>query len=362
MFARLERYLYALIAMLALWAVVVAVTPAMAQAQQTAPTKDTKDTNRNTAERLVVVSPGDSLWSISSERLGPNATLRQVATGAERIYALNQNQIGGDPNLIFVGQKLSLPPVSRPSRVKESESAEASTRGPDREKALKASTTPRNTEAKPVALPDMPPQQSTPKVGLPTATDTPSPVESFVRSARSLLSSATSTLVGLLPQYDRFGERKLLGLGIIALTLLIAGLIAWRMPLKRNVGGFEAWGIPRGYVGHYPRGYVGHYRPVAKPDSGSIGDEAPAVENDLNGSAAMILAARRRRERVLREREHGSRRSLHKGLATGAHGPQVTRHLRRALTSAPGRTVAGRTVARSPRLRRRSLYQKGGRL
>ncbi len=354
MLARLERYLYALTAMLALWAVVVAVTPAMAQAQKTAPTKDTKDTNRNTAESIVV-SPGDSLWSISSERLGPNATPRQVAIGVERIYALNQGRIGGDPDLIFPGQKLLLPAVSEPSRAKESgaaaptreatKPAKVSTRDPGGPE--EASKVQRSTETKPVALPDMPTKQPAPEVGSPSATDAPSPIESFVRSARSLLSSATSAVVGLSGQDDRFGGRKLLGLGIIALTLLVAGLIAWKLPLKRNVGGFEVWGIPRGYVSHYTQ--------VTKPDSGSFGSEASAVENGPNG-AGMIVAMQRRRHRVLREQKRGSRPSPHRGLATGAHNPRVRRYLRRARTSAPERALA-----RRPRFRRRSLSPKGRR-
>ena len=335
MLARIERCLYALIAMLALWAVVVAVTPAAAQAQQTAPAKNTKDTN-------IVVSPGDSLWSISSERLGPNATPQQIAIGVERIYTLNQNRIGGDPNLLLVGQKLSLPPMGEePSRTargaaKPAGAAEASKRDPRPEKVSrvsKASRTPSDTQAKPVGLPDMPHQQAAPKVGSPTVADTTSsPLESFVSTARSLLFSATSAISGLFAQGDRpDGDRKVLGLGIIALTLLIAGLIAWKLPLKRNAaGGFEAW-IPSGFPSRGYTGYAGGYT----PDSRSTGGEAPALENGLNGSAETIVAARRRRERVLHEQERSSSRSPRRGLATGAHNPQVRRHLRRARTSTP---------------------------
>jgi hypothetical protein len=341
--------------MLVVWAVVVAVSPAVAQAQEAAPTS-------NTAERIVV-SPGDSLWSISSEWLGPNATPRQVAIGVERIYTLNRNRIGSDPNLIFVGQRLSLPPVSEPSRAEASgtpppptreatKPGEASMREPGPEK--EASKTPPNKEAKQVELPDMPTKQPAPKVGSLTATVTPSPVESFVRGARSLFSSATSTVGGLFPQeVHLLGGRRQLGLGIIALTLLIAGLIAWRMPLKRNVGGFEAWVLPRAHAGYYAQ--------ATRSDSRIVRDEATEDENGLNGGAGMIVATQRRRhrglrERVLREQKQGTSRLPHSGLATGAHDPQVTRHLRRARTFTPGRTVA-----RSPRLRQRSLSQKGRR-
>src|SRR5919199_5087498 len=58
------------------------------------------------------VVPGDCLWSIAQERLGPNATPAQVMNEVEQTYALNRNQIGDDPNLILVGQELLLPPVA----------------------------------------------------------------------------------------------------------------------------------------------------------------------------------------------------------------------------------------------------------
>jgi hypothetical protein len=372
--ARIERYLYALIAVVALSAVVVAVTPVTAQAKETAPTKDTKGTISNTAES-VVVSPGDSLWSITSERLGPEATPQQIASGVERIYALNQDRIGGDPNLIFPGQRLLLPSANRWSRT-EASGAGAPSSGATKPARVSrrdsgtedASKVPGSSETKPVALPDMPPQQAAPKVGMPTtATDAPSPVEFFVRTARSLLSSATSAFMEPFAQDDRFGGRKLLGLVIIALTLLVTLLMAWKLPVRRNVGGSDVWGIPRGRVGGYmyPTGATDHHggtsrlapmSPVSEPASGSFGGEASTVENGPNG-AAMIVAAQRRRHQVLREQEPGTRRSPYTGLATGAHDPRVRRHLRRARTSAPEPTLARRR-----RYRQRYLFPKGGSL
>src|SRR3712207_80909 len=112
----------------ALVVAILAVLPAVAEAQSTAATQDqdARGTNRaaaDTAPARVVVRPGDSLWSISEERLGPNATPQQIASETERIYALNQNQIGADPNLIFPGQKLSAPPVGEPSTTEPSTGA-----------------------------------------------------------------------------------------------------------------------------------------------------------------------------------------------------------------------------------------------
>jgi len=56
--------------------------------------------------------------------------------------------------------------------------------------------------------------------------------------------------------------RRLLGLGIIVLTVLVAILIAWRLPLRRNVDDPVRWGIPREYY-EYQR-------------------HAPETVNDLN--------------------------------------------------------------------------------
>ena len=364
----------------ALAAAVLALFPTVAEAQSTSSSRGSS---------LVVVRPGDSLWSISSERLGPNASPQQIANGVEQIYTLNQNRIGGDPNLIFAGQKLLLPAVDERSRAEasraasptpeatqpaesspaarasksETERASSTEVGEAERKAGKTS----DPVAQPVALPNMPPTQKvTPKVGSPSETDDPSqtpsqtadpsPVESFGRTAHSLLSSATSAIVGLFPQDDQFAGRRLVGLAIIVLTLLVAGLIAWKLPLKRNLGGAEVWGIPTGI----PTGYTGHYarydaHPSEVPDRyentpggapmSRFGGEAPAVKNGRNG-AEMIAAIMQSRKRSLREWAHGSRRLPRRVVATGAHNPRVSRHLR---------------DAGSPRMRPRPSSAKRGR-
>jgi Tol biopolymer transport system component len=63
------------------------------------------------SERSVIVKPGDSLWSISEERLGPETSPQRVYDHTIQMYALNRNLIGSDPDLIFAGQRLSLPPL-----------------------------------------------------------------------------------------------------------------------------------------------------------------------------------------------------------------------------------------------------------
>jgi Tol biopolymer transport system component len=69
------------------------------------------DVDRERPERTVIVKPGDSLWSISEERLGPEASPQRVYEHTYKMYALNRKIIGSDPDLIFVGQRLSLPPL-----------------------------------------------------------------------------------------------------------------------------------------------------------------------------------------------------------------------------------------------------------
>src|ERR671926_722077 len=59
------------------------------------------------------VRPGDTLWSISEQRLQPNPTPEQIMNEVERIYELNRSQIGDNPNLIFAGQQFLLPALYR---------------------------------------------------------------------------------------------------------------------------------------------------------------------------------------------------------------------------------------------------------
>jgi hypothetical protein len=283
---RLKRSVEALVGAaltVALAALMLALFPAVAEAQSTS---------------SIVVRPGDSLWSITSERLGPNTNPEQIANGVERLYALNRDRIGADPNLILVGQKLLLPPVGEPSRGKapargtpareatEPAQARPTGRGGKGEAERRAAGTTvgeagskarlaPDPVAKPVGLPAIPAKQLTPKVGSPKvdspfATESSSPVESFGRTAPWLLSSATSAIVGLFPQDDRLLGRRLLGLGIIVLTLLVAAVMVWKLPMKRAPRrDAEVWGKRSGYY----RSATNHIAPFAY-HPGSLGESA----------------------------------------------------------------------------------------
>jgi DNA-binding CsgD family transcriptional regulator len=379
---RLRRYVYAPMLLLALWAVVLAVSPAVAEAQGIARAKDAqKGTER------IVVSPGASLWSISEERLGPNATPQQIANATERIYALNRSQIGADPNLIFPGQKLLAPPVvGNPSTAEPStgttaargatEPAEASPTDPAANSGTtdRASRTPSgatkgkgekasNPVAEPGNLPEVAAAAPVPAVRSLDAKASPrSPVEAFAKTVRSAVSTAESAVVGAFPGGDYPG-RKLLGLGVIVLTLIVCGLMAWKLPMRRNVGDSAAWSIPGGYpyyrahpeaLDRYADASAAQASPTGFGPKQSLGgpdDEVTVAENDL-GRVGIVGAVRGRRERLRRRRPPKRidrrraprpRRPSREGSATGAYSPKIYRALSRAaLETRPQRSANGR--------------------
>jgi LysM domain len=274
LFARLNkyaRYVCAPIATLALWAVLLAVLPAVATAEET-PRTNARTTAQDTAVRTthyVVVAPGDSLWSISERQLGPSATGPQIARGVERIYALNRNLIGADPDLIFVGQRFALPrslerygagralrqarepakaahagaSTARTNRGAGSSSVRATSPATDRSDEGFAG---RNAKV-PVAahgqdareegtLPD---EAAVPRVPAvrqlaagATAGATPSSPASYLGSVRATVSSAVSTLMDAVATDDRYAGRQLLGWALLLISLGIGAfsivLATWR--------------------------------------------------------------------------------------------------------------------------------------
>ena len=59
----------------------------------------------------VVVSAGDTLWSLAGEQLGPLAGDAEIAALWPRWYEANRDTIGPDPGLIRPGQVLTVPPL-----------------------------------------------------------------------------------------------------------------------------------------------------------------------------------------------------------------------------------------------------------
>jgi nucleoid-associated protein YgaU len=56
-----------------------------------------------------VVQAGESLWSIASNELPPDATAANVASASTAWYEANRSTIGADPDLILPGQQLAAP-------------------------------------------------------------------------------------------------------------------------------------------------------------------------------------------------------------------------------------------------------------
>ena len=110
-------------------------------------------------------------------------------------------------------------------------------------------------------------------------------------------------------------RREMLGLGIIALTLISALLMLWRLPMNREVGYAGLWGSPSAGEWTQPRA---PYTPSAQgpPLGGAVGGDSPALTP--------------------------SRASLDQGYASGGQGP---------LTGAQrvGLLVRARTLRTAPR-------------
>ena len=68
-----------------------------------------QDPVTRTASRAIVVRPGDCLWAIAAQRLGPQADAHQIATVTKQWYEANKPTIGSDPRLIHPGQHLQAP-------------------------------------------------------------------------------------------------------------------------------------------------------------------------------------------------------------------------------------------------------------
>lgn len=203
---------------------------------------------------VVVVNPGDTLWSISQQRLHQNATPQEVMNEMERIYQLNRSQIGNNPDLLLAGQQLLLTPLAaEPTAAATAPptSAEPATAAEPAAAADRASAGPVE-EQQTITLPDMP------EVELVA-------VNSSIGAEASLLESYAGI------------QRRTLGVGIIALTVILAILMAWRLPMNRPVGGYGLWGIPSGY------GYSENYALLSRDAESTPGGTSP-TNNDESHS------------------------------------------------------------------------------
>ncbi|MEQ6901258.1 hypothetical protein [Nocardioides sp. YIM 152588] len=70
--------------------------------------------DRAVGDALLLVSEGDCLWSIARAVLGPDRDDADVARYVLRLYRLNRDVVGADPDLIHPGQELRLPGTAAP--------------------------------------------------------------------------------------------------------------------------------------------------------------------------------------------------------------------------------------------------------
>ena len=312
MSTKLERYVWVTIAVAVLLVGALAALPTVAEAQAEAQEEE-EDTSGDTrqaeqsayesndpAAKHRVVEPGDSLWAIVQERLGPNASPQQVANDVERIYWLNRDRIGDNPNLLAEGQELSLAPLSSPSGDI-----------PQTEPVVVAGPPVAATEEQPAT-------QEQPTEPGPGVEDTGEPKEQ----------GASTAVASSLPEpYNaQHQQRRLLGLGVLALTLLLAILAALRLPLRRSVGRSQPRATSQAYANRQASGV---------------------------GRLGAALAVGGPRKKILRGRAPGAKRlpPPRKLGAAPVYSPQVRRSLRRAqrlesrekaaVTSHPGALVIG---------------------
>jgi hypothetical protein len=251
-----------------------------------------------------VVEPGDSLWSISEEHIGPGATPEQVAYEVERIFELNRDQIGENPNLIFPGQEFFLVSAApggaaaapeQPVAVAEQQVApepivvesEGVSDSPAAEDAAIEDVVPEDgvsegavsEDAIPAALPsrDQTDEQAE-SAPAESVTAESAPAESTPAESAAPATTAGSIGDSVLEAYNNLkGERRLLGVGILALTLIVALLMAWRLPMRRNVEDPQAWGIPQ-------QQYYENYAPAEAPRQAPP-ETARGPEGEPNGAA-----------------------------------------------------------------------------
>lgn len=87
------------------------IREAHATAVATAPDVTTPDTTPPTPVPTTehVVTAGESLWSITADLLGPEATAAAIAAAWPDVYDANRETIGSRPDLILPGQVLAIP-------------------------------------------------------------------------------------------------------------------------------------------------------------------------------------------------------------------------------------------------------------
>jgi hypothetical protein len=262
-------------------AMLLVLFPGRAEAQE-----QQEEQATNNAETTTTVQPGDSLWTMAQARLAPDPAPQRVALEAERIYALNQDRIGPDPGMIRSGQELLVPPVTEPA-------------------TGEVGASPQPVSPQPAALPE--PTTAQPEE-IPASAATPVEEPPAPTAELPVLPEAERnfTVREIVPQgstsispFSDLGDterRRILGIGIISATLVLALLIAWRLPLNRTVGGSSsswgsyggAYGAGRAYEDDHSRNYALSEQPgeeLGEREGTSVGSESASPEETSPESA-----------------------------------------------------------------------------
>lgn len=313
----------------ALAAAMLALSPAAAEAR-----------TGNEGAPSVVVRPGDSLWSISEGLLGPNASPRRVMKGAERIHALNRSRIGADPDLVLAGQVLSVPRAmsGQPTgaAVPAREAAEVSGSNPkDRAAGSEGRETPERRGPGQGDIPrsEISLEEAARMLGADTKVEAnlPDPrAAAPVPAVRTVASrdAQPRSFFGFPADVSAGDRRRLLGLGIMALTFVAASLIVAHGlgylrggARKRDLGFREAYGSP--YAAFEPLagpedapGRVPEARDRT-PYSDDPTNEGTVSEDRFNLTDPFVLA-RAKRARVRRQSPRPRPRGLRLPVRTRA--------------------------------------------
>jgi hypothetical protein len=262
-------------------AMLLVLFPGRAEAQE-----QQEEQAANNAETTTTVQPGDSLWTMAQARLAPDPAPQRVALEAERIYALNQDRIGPDPGMILAGQELLVPPVTEPA-------------------TGEVGALPQPVSPQPAALPEpttaqpeeIPASAATPVEETPAPTaelpELPEAERNF--TVREIVPQG-STSISPFSDLGDTERRRILGIGIISATLVLALLIAWRLPLNRTVGGSSsswgsyggAYGAGRAYEDDHSRNYALSEQPgeeLGEREGTSVGSESASPEETSPESA-----------------------------------------------------------------------------
>ena len=249
----IKRCAWVLVAMLALSAALMVLSPDVVEAQSpdeaatvsTLPVSgvQVQDNAAMPQQQLIyepatlrAVNPGDSLWVISQQRLEPDPDPEQIMNEVGRIYELNQDLIGNDPNLIFPGQELLLPAVYKPAvpaAVPEQPAAQEQAPEEVAQERVPESVVPEQVPE------EVAPQQVAEPINSETgavAGQQTSEEDAPVVATRSVPPWPQDSYSEQYSEEDARNNmllRRLLSLGVIVLIALVPILIAWRLLLKR---------------------------------------------------------------------------------------------------------------------------------